>query len=118
MLQDRQGKAVWQLQVRMPGCISPGNMRFCLERRLQKVVQGLAASQCTRAHGHLHLKYLQMESVKWRRAMGLLQLVHEWVMLGLSWRPWPAAVEAIEASMMEAATSPGIKVYGSSGFLF
>lgn len=57
-----------------------------------------------------NLKYLQISSVSWRRVMGLLQLVQAWVMLGLSWLPCPTAVAAIDATMMEEATSPGISV--------
>ena len=51
-----------------------------------------------------------MESVSWRKVMGLLQLVQDWVMLGLSWEPCPAAVEAMEATMTDEATSPGMSV--------
>lgn len=51
-----------------------------------------------------------MESVRSRRVRGLLQLVQAWVMLGLSWEPCPAAVDAIEAIMTEEATSPGTRV--------
>ena len=47
--------------------------------------------------------------------IGLLQLVHAWVMLGPSWLPCPAAVAAIDATIMEDATSPGMSVYGMSG---
>ena len=47
--------------------------------------------------------------------MGLLQLVQAWVMLGPSWLPCPAAVAAIEATMMDDATSPGMSVYGMPG---
>ena len=36
-------------------------------------------------------------------------------MLGLSREPCPAAVEAILATMMDDATSPGTRVYGMSG---
>lgn len=42
--------------------------------------------------------------------MGLLQLVQAWVMLGLSWVTCPATVAAIDARMMEEATSPGMRV--------
>ena len=56
------------------------------------------------------LKYLETASISWRKVTGLLQLVHEWVMLGLSWEPCPAAVAAMEANMMEEAMSPGIRV--------
>lgn len=57
-----------------------------------------------------NLKYLQISSVSWRRVMGLLQLVQAWVMLGPSWLPCPAAVAAMDATMMEEATSPGTSV--------
>ena len=55
-----------------------------------------------------------MALMSWRIVMGLLQLVHEWVMSGLSWEPCPAAVAAIDATIMEEATSPGIRVKGRS----
>lgn len=48
--------------------------------------------------------------MSWPSVIGLLQLVHEWVMLGLLSDPCPAVVEAMDASMMEEATSPGTKV--------
>lgn len=73
--------------------------------RVTNIVKTTAALQ----HAS-NLKYRQISSVSWRRVKGLLQLVQAWVMLGRSWLPCPAAVAAIDATMIEEATSPGMRV--------
>lgn len=58
----------------------------------------------------LHLKYWQASSMTSRMVTGLLQLVHAWVMLGTSGCTCPATVAAMDARMIDDATSPGIRV--------